>query len=80
MKAKIYIMPKKGVLDPQGKTVSRSLKNIGYKEVNDVRVGKFIEISIDDKKSEREIKKLVDEMCRRLLVNSIIEDYTFELY
>lgn len=73
---KVYIKNKKGVLDPQGKTVEAALHSLGYKNVSEMRVGKYIEFRIADKK---ESKKQVDEMCRKLLANPVIEEYRFEI-
>lgn len=78
MKAQIYVTLKKSVLDPQGSTIERSLKQMGYDDVASVRIGKFIELDInsDDKaKAEAQIK----EMCDKLFVNPNIEEYRFEL-
>lgn len=78
MLAKIYITLKNGVLDPQGKAVQHSLESIGYKEAQDVRVGKFIELKLSDMpKSEAE--KKVKEMCENMLANTVIENYRFEI-
>ncbi|MBI5238604.1 MAG: phosphoribosylformylglycinamidine synthase subunit PurS [Deltaproteobacteria bacterium] len=78
MKAKVYVTLKKAVLDPQGKAVLGALKSMGFKEVKDVRVGKFMEIEIDPAASAGEGKRL-KEMCERLLANTVIEDYRIEL-
>ena len=78
MKAKIYILPKDGILDPQGNVVDKTLKNLGFKDVLNVRVGKFIELHLNvsnKEKSNEEIKS----MCDQLLVNSVIEEYNFEI-
>lgn len=71
---KVEIRLKPIVLDPQGKTVLNSLKNLGYKEVIDTRIGKLIELKIKDSDSDK-IKARVDDMCKKLLTNPIIEDY-----
>lgn len=76
MKAKVYIMPKKGILDPQGLTIERSLPALGFEGVSNVRVGKYIELELpdgDDAAGE------IDQMCHKLLANPIIEDFEFEL-
>ena len=78
MKAKIYILPKDGILDPQGNVVDKTLKNLGFKDVLNVRVGKFIELHLNvsnKEKANAEIKS----MCDQLLVNSVIEEYNFEI-
>jgi len=78
MIAKIYVTLKNGVLDPQGKAVQHSLESIGYKEAHDVRIGKFIEVKLTDiPKSEAE--KKVKEMCEKMLANTVIENYRFEI-
>lgn len=71
---KVFILPKKEVLDPQGKAVTSALHSLGFTEVVDVRVGKFIEMTLKDGSDAR-----VMEMCEKLLANTIIEDYTFEI-
>lgn len=77
-KAKVYITPKKGILDPQGKTVQSALNSLGYKNVENVRIGKYVELEISGKSVEA-AKKELDEMCKKLLSNPIIEDYTYEV-
>ncbi len=78
MIAKVIVTPKPVVNDPQGLTVRQGLATLGFGEVSDVRVGKYIEVSLDVA-SEREARKRVDEMCRKLLANHVIEDYRFEI-
>lgn len=78
MKAKVYVTLKQGVLDPQGKAVMGALGSLGFGEVKDVRVGKFIELELNGASREEEQKKLT-EMCEKLLANTVIEDYTIEL-
>jgi phosphoribosylformylglycinamidine synthase subunit PurS len=78
-KARVYVTLKRGVLDPQGSAVNRALHALGYGEVSDVRLGKFIEVTIDEKVPEAEERKRLDEMCRKLLANTVIEDYRIEL-
>ena len=78
MIARIVVVPKPVVNDPQGVTVRQGLAALGFGEVHDVRVGKYIEITLDAG-SEREGRERVDAMCRRLLANHVIEDYHFEL-
>ena len=78
MKAKVYITLKKGVLDPQGKAVEGALGSLDFKEVKDVRVGKFMEVELDcDSKESAEAR--VKEMCEKLLANTVIEDYRVEI-
>ena len=73
MKINVKIMPKSGVLDPQGKAIENSLKQLGFNQTGTVRQGKLIEIDLQEK--EEKAIKIVDEMCQKLLVNLIIEDY-----
>jgi phosphoribosylformylglycinamidine synthase len=78
MRVKIFISFKEGVLDPQGKAVERSLHSLGYEEVRDVRMGKYLEIELEA--SSREAAEArVREMCDKLLANPVIEDYKFEI-
>ncbi|MGA2603037.1 MAG: phosphoribosylformylglycinamidine synthase subunit PurS [Verrucomicrobiia bacterium] len=79
MKARIIVMPKKTVLDPQGKTVKHALESMDFKGIKDVRVGKFMEIDLEGG-DQPELQKKVDEACRKLLSNPVIEDYTFEVH
>ncbi len=78
LKVKIEVTLKKSVLDPQGATVEKSLAALGYDNVGDFRVGKYLEFILQDlNKDKAELQ--VKEMCQKLLVNPVIEDYTFEL-
>ena len=74
----VFVTLKKSVLDPQGSTIERSLKQMGYDDVYSVRIGKFIELELkgDDKDK---IRMEIDEMCNKLFVNPNIEEYRFEL-
>jgi phosphoribosylformylglycinamidine synthase subunit PurS len=78
MRAKIFISFKNGVLDPQGKAVERSLHTLGYQEVRDVRMGKYLEVELDAASREAAEARL-REMCDKLLANPVIEDYRFEI-
>ena len=78
MKAKIIIMPKGTVLDPQGKTVKNALESLGFKGIKDVRVGKFMEIELEGG-NRAELQKKMDKACRDLLSNPVIEEYRLEL-
>ena len=78
MKARVYVTPKKGVLDPQGKAVASGLHSLGFAEVEDVRIGKYMEVRLSSS-SRSEAEKRVKEMCERLLANGVIEDFRFEL-
>ena len=74
MKMRVYVTLKTGVLDPQGKAIHHALEGLGFRGVNDVRQGKLIELDLDAGVSEEE----VDSMCRRLLANTVIENYRVE--
>ncbi|WP_026695301.1 phosphoribosylformylglycinamidine synthase subunit PurS [Peribacillus kribbensis] len=76
-KVKVYVTLRESVLDPQGAAVMNSLHSMSYQEVQDVRIGKFLELSIE--KSDRDIDFLVKEMCEKLLANTVIEDYRYEV-
>jgi phosphoribosylformylglycinamidine synthase subunit PurS len=78
LRAKVYVTPRKSVLDPQGKAVSGALHSLGYGEVGEVRIGRFMEVRLDGKDRAAAETRL-DEMCRRLLANPTIEDYRFEI-
>jgi len=69
---------KKEVLDPQGKVVNQTLKNMGYSSVTNVRQGKFFEIEINENNKEKAIS-MVEEICKKLLTNVVIEDYKINL-
>ncbi|MBU6282779.1 phosphoribosylformylglycinamidine synthase subunit PurS [bacterium] len=79
MIARVVIMPKRGVLDPQGKAICSSLHAMGYGEVDDVRMGKFLELRFGDGAGGEERAARVKAMCERLLANGVIEDFRFEL-
>ena len=70
--------PKPLVNDPQGITVRQGLATLGFREVSNVRVGKYIEVSLDAK-DEHEARQRVEAMCRQLLANNVIEDFHFEI-
>lgn len=78
MKAKVYVTLKKGVLDPQGKAVLGALDTLGFREVKDLRIGKFVEIELDAATKD-EAKKRVKEMCEKLLANTVMEDFKVEV-
>ena len=78
MKAKVYVTLRKSVFDPQGKAVQEALNTLGFKEVQNVRMGKYIELDLgaaDKTKAEEKVKA----MCEKLLANTVIEDYRYEL-
>ena len=74
MKISVTVTLKKDVLDPQGKVVNQTIKNMGYDNIENVRQGKFFEIELKEKDKE-EAKKVAEEICKKLLTNVIIEDY-----
>ena len=74
MKISAIVTLKKEVLDPQGKVVDQTLKNMGYKNITSVRQGKYFEIQIEEADKDK-AKKIVDEICKKLLTNIVIEDY-----
>ena len=74
MKISVIITLKKDVLDPQGKVIHQALDGMGFNEVNEVRQGKYFEIEVKEK-DEKKAKSLVDDMCKKLLANLVIEDY-----
>lgn len=78
MKAKIHVTLKTGILDPQGKAIEHALETLGYKDVANVRVGKYMELELKEtekSKAEQQVKA----MCEKLLANTIIEEYRYEL-
>lgn len=78
MKIRIYITLKKGVLDVQGKAIETALnKNLGFEQISKVRQGKLIELEIAENNQEK-AEKIIDEICDQLLVNKIIENYSFD--
>jgi phosphoribosylformylglycinamidine synthase len=78
MKAKIHITLKQGVLDPQGKAVQNALAQLGFKDVNEVRQGKYIELELSETNPKR-AKVEVQKMCEKLLANMVIEDFRVEI-
>ena len=74
MKVKVYVTLKNGVLDPQGKAIHHALEGLGFAGINDVRAGKLIELDLADGVGDAE----VDAMCRKLLANTVIENYRIE--
>lgn len=76
-KVKIYVTLRESILDPQGSAVKGSLAKIGYGEVSDVRIGKYLEVTIGE--TTRDIDTIVKEMCEKLLTNTVIEDYRYEV-
>lgn len=78
MKAIIKVKLKNGILDPQGKAVNNALHHLGYSEIKEVRIGKLIELKIDDKNGQ-DIQRRIQEVSHKLLANPVIEDYEIEI-
>lgn len=78
MKALVYVMPKDGILDPQGLTVGKALRNLGMKEVTEVRMGKYIEVNLP-KVTRKKAEDIAKQACDRLLANPNIETYSFKI-
>lgn len=76
--AKIKITLRKSILDPQGKAVEHSLHSLGYNNIKDIRIGKFIELKINASTDE-EANRITEEACKKLLANPVMEDYNFEV-
>ncbi len=76
--AKVYVTLKEGILDPQGQIIGKALKTQGYDNVTDVKVGKFIELSIEGGDGAA-LKKQIDKISHELLSNPVIESYTFDI-
>ncbi|GMV50260.1 phosphoribosylformylglycinamidine synthase subunit PurS [Nitrospirales bacterium NOB] len=78
MKAKIHVTLKQGILDPQGKAIEHALDSLGFKNATNVRVGKYMEVDVNESdraKADAQVK----QMCEKLLANTVIEDYRYEL-
>ena len=78
MKISVTVTLKKDVLDPQGKVVKQTLKNMGYQNITNVRQGKYFDIELDETDKEK-AKKIAEEICKKLLTNTVIEDYKINL-
>ena len=78
MKIEIHITLKNGVLDPQGKAIERALGSLGFEGINDVRHGKFIELNLSET-NKKTAKAQAEDMCRKLLANTVIEDYRIDI-
>lgn len=76
--ARITVTLRKSILDPQGKAVEHSLKSLGYDKITDTRIGKYIELFIDAN-SKEEATVITEEACRKVLANSVMEDYSFDI-
>jgi phosphoribosylformylglycinamidine synthase len=78
MQAKVYVTLKKGVHDPQGEAVCRTLEAMGHKGISNVRIGKYIEVKLSEM-SDSEANAKLEEICEKLLANTVIESYRYEL-
>ena len=78
MQVRVFVTPRKGILDPQGRAVESSLQSLGFKKVSGVRVGKYITLEIDARTAS-EARDEAKKMCDALLANPVIEDYRFEV-
>jgi phosphoribosylformylglycinamidine synthase subunit PurS len=77
VRAKVYVTLKPGVLDPAGKAIEHALHSLGFEEAQDVRLGKYIELRVEGDAAR--VPARLDDMCRKLLANGVIEDYRFEV-
>ncbi|MFV3127549.1 phosphoribosylformylglycinamidine synthase subunit PurS [Niveispirillum sp. KHB5.9] len=78
MKAKVIVTLKNGVLDPQGKAIGHALTNLGFEGIGEVRQGKLIELEVAETDPAK-AKAQIEDMCRKLLANTVIENYSIEL-
>ncbi|MEK6803221.1 MAG: phosphoribosylformylglycinamidine synthase subunit PurS [Nitrospirota bacterium] len=78
MKAKIHVTLKQGILDPQGKAIEHALESLGFKNAGNVRVGKYMEVDVNET-DRANADAQVKQMCEKLLANTVIEDYRYEL-
>ena len=74
MKISVVVTLKRDVLDPQGKTIKKTLESMSFKNINDVRQGKYFELDIDEK-NQKKVEEKAEEICKKLLTNLVIEDY-----
>ncbi|HET9531559.1 MAG TPA: phosphoribosylformylglycinamidine synthase subunit PurS [Blastocatellia bacterium] len=79
MKAKIYVTLKPSVLDPQGKAIHHAVETIGYRGIDDVRQGKYFEITVSDDLSSEEARREIERLARDVLSNPVIEEYRIEM-
>jgi phosphoribosylformylglycinamidine synthase len=78
MKARVFVMPKEGVLDPQGKAIGHALGNLGFSGIGEVRQGKVIDLDIAET-DQTKARAALEQMCQKLLANTVIESYRVEL-
>lgn len=79
MKAKVYVTLKPSVLDPQGKAIHHSVESLGFAQIEDIRQGKYFEISLDGSVSEADAREAAEKIARDVLANPVIEDYRVEI-
>ena len=79
MKAKVFVTLKPGVLDPQGKAIHHSVESLGFQNINDIRQGKYFEITLDDNISDSEARESIERIARDVLTNPVIEDFRVEV-
>lgn len=77
MKVRVFVTLKEGVLDPQGQAVARSLGRLGFPEVQEARIGKFIELQLSESKGS--VDERIGQMCEKLLANTVIENFSYEI-
>ena len=78
MRARVFVRLKRGILDPQGTAVKRALEGLGYREVQDLRVGRVLEMELDATEPSQACGRL-EEMCRKLLANPVTEEFSVEI-
>ena len=78
MKARVTVMLKGGILDPQGEAVKNALNSLGYNQVNSIRQGKVLEINLSETSKEK-ARKTIEKMCEKLLANTVVENYEIEI-
>ena len=78
MQVRVFVTPRKGILDPQGRAVESSLQSLGFKNVSGVKVGKYITLEVEARNAS-EARDQAKRMCEALLANPVIEDYRFEV-
>ena len=79
MKAKVFVSPKRTVLDPQGKTILQALQGLGYKNVADVRQGKYFEIGLAANLNQEQARAEIERIARDVLTNPVIEEFTYQI-
>lgn len=79
MKVAVKVRLKKSILDPKGKAVHQALQQLGFSAIKDVRIGKLIELEVDDQAEPEKIRQIVEDAARQLLANTVIEDFEIEL-